>query len=248
MPTLGLRRDDLRSLAVLAGVVALLVLVGVDLTAFRFAGAFGSAALVTSTFGRARQAAIVGVLCVLACVGSGLAHGYLGTSEWWVRTGVATAIAVMAVVSAHVRDQRSSHLARMTVIAEAAQRAVLRATPTSVGGLGLATRYISATRDAHVGGDLYEVAATPFGVRVIVGDVCGKGLGAVQTASAVLGAFRQAAFTEPDIAELAQGLDRAVALEPSEEEFVTVVVAEFADSAVRLVNCGHPAPIGRAHV
>ena len=55
MPTLGLRRDDLRSLAVLAGVVALLVLVGVDLTAFRFAGAFGSAALVTSTFGRARQ-------------------------------------------------------------------------------------------------------------------------------------------------------------------------------------------------
>ena len=99
-----------------------------------------------------------------------------------------------------------------------------------------------STRDAHVGGDLYEVAATPFGVRVIVGDVCGKGLGAVQTASAVLGAFRQAAFTEPDIAELAQGLDRAVALEPSEEEFVTVVVAEFADSAVRLVNCGHPAP------
>ena len=92
----------------------------------------------------------------------------------------------------------------MTVIAETAQRAVLRTMPTAIGSVGLAARYVSATAEALVGGDLYEVAATPYGVRVIVGDVRGKGLEAVQTAAAVLGAFRAAAFTEPDLGALSR--------------------------------------------
>jgi len=41
----------------------------------------------------------------------------------------------------------------MTVIAEVAQRAVLRTLPsTTVGGMDLAARYISAAEDALVGG------------------------------------------------------------------------------------------------
>ncbi|SCF87828.1 hypothetical protein GA0115255_109703, partial [Streptomyces sp. Ncost-T6T-2b] len=36
-----------------------------------------------------------------------------------------------------------------------------------------------AENEAMIGGDLYVVQDTPHGVRVMVGDVRGKGLGAV---------------------------------------------------------------------
>lgn len=236
-------RADLTAPPVVAGLLSLLALMAIDLSAFRFVGAFGAAALVTSVLGRARQAVVLTAAVGAAAAFSGAWHGYLSTSEWLLRAGVALAICVMAVVSAYVRDQRESHLARMTVIADTAQRALLRAAPEAIGSIGLATRYLSATEGAAVGGDLYEVAATPYGVRVIVGDVCGKGLDAVQTAAAVLGAFRQAAFTEPDLAALARSIDQMVAREPADELFVTAIVGEFHDGSVHLVNCGHPSPV-----
>ena len=55
----------------------------------------------------------------------------------------------------------------MTTIAEVAQRALLRPMPGSIGSLRFAARYVSATEGALVGGDLYEVAETPDGVRMI---------------------------------------------------------------------------------
>jgi serine phosphatase RsbU (regulator of sigma subunit) len=130
------------------------------------------------------------------------------------------------------------------VIAETAQRAVLRAIPHEVGSVGFAARYISATREALVGGDLYEVAASPYGVRVIVGDVRGKGLDAVQMAGTVLGAFRRSAFTQPSLTAIATDLDAVVTAVAGEEDFVTAVLAEFHDDhTVTLVNCGHHPPL-----
>jgi hypothetical protein len=48
----------------------------------------------------------------------------------------------------------------------------------------------SAAEQAAVGGDLYEVLDSPWGVRLLVGDVRGKGLDAVRLANRVLGCFR----------------------------------------------------------
>jgi sigma-B regulation protein RsbU (phosphoserine phosphatase) len=135
-------------------------------------------------------------------------------------------------------------LRRLTVVAESAQRAVLRAMPTSVGRIALAARYLSAADDALIGGDLYEVSATPFGVRMIVGDVRGKGLDAVQLAAAVVGAFRQSALAVTDLAAVAVALDEVVHAVSGEEDFVTAVLAEFHDDGtVAFVNCGHHAPM-----
>jgi sigma-B regulation protein RsbU (phosphoserine phosphatase) len=50
--------------------------------------------------------------------------------------------------------------------------------------------YHSAAEQAAVGGDLYEVLDSPWGVRLLVGDVRGKGLDAVRLANRVLGCFR----------------------------------------------------------
>ena len=132
----------------------------------------------------------------------------------------------------------------MTTIAETAQRALLRAMPTSIGSLGFAARYVSATEEALVGGDLYEVADTPNGVRLVMGDVRGKGLDAVQLASTVLAAFRRAARVEPSLSAVAADLDDVVTAVAGDEDFVTVLLAEFhEDLSVTLLNCGHHPPL-----
>ena len=61
-----------------------------------------------------------------------------------------------------------------------------------------------------MGGDLYEVVQSPDGVRLIVGDVRGKGLDAVQMAATVLAAFRRAAVLEVSLTAMAADLDSVV--------------------------------------
>ena len=51
----------------------------------------------------------------------------------------------------------------MTLIAATAQQALLSSLPSAIGGLAMASRYLSATSEALVGGDLCEVAPTPWG-------------------------------------------------------------------------------------
>jgi serine phosphatase RsbU (regulator of sigma subunit) len=206
-------------------------------------GGYAIGAIVTSLFSSARRTAAVGGLALVAMLASFLWNDYPQMREWVVRVCVGIFLAGLATYSAVVRERRELRLQRMTVIAETAQRAVLRATPDSIGSAGFATRYVSASEEASVGGDLYEIAATPFGVRVIVGDVRGKGLPAVQTAASVLGAFRQAAFTEPDPVALAAAIDDVVSRLIDEEEFITAIFAEFRDDTVTLANCGHHPPL-----
>jgi phosphoserine phosphatase RsbU/P len=112
-----------------------------------------------------------------------------------------------------------------------------------MGRVALAVRYLSATEDALVGGDFYDVAVTRDGLRVLVGDVKGKGLEAVQLAALVLGGFRAAA-THPSLVELAAELDRSIRPRLGEEDFVTAVLAQFGrHGQLQLVNCGHPPPL-----
>ena len=152
-------------------------------------GAFGIAAIVASALVSVRQTALVAGAAVLLSGLSALWHHNLGTLEWWVRLIGVIVIGALALVLAEVRVRRERRLRHMTDIAETAQRALLRRMPRSIGSLGFAARYRSATEEAFVGGDLYEVVQTEAGVRVIVGDVRGKGLDAVQLAATVLTGF-----------------------------------------------------------
>jgi sigma-B regulation protein RsbU (phosphoserine phosphatase) len=116
--------------------------------------------------------------------------------------------------------------------------------PTAVGAVGFAARYVSATTDALIGGDLYEVATSPYGVRMVVGDARGKGLDAVQLAATVTGMFRHSAFHRPTLVEVAADLDDIVSAMSGEEDFVTALLAEFhEDGTVLMVNCGHYPPM-----
>ncbi|MEW1780399.1 PP2C family protein-serine/threonine phosphatase [Streptomyces sp. NPDC086777] len=159
--------------------------------------------------------------------------------------------ALGAILAAH-RMRRERTLADVRFVAETAQRVLLRPVPHRIGNLLLESFYLSAAAEARIGGDLFEAVPTAYGVRLLIGDVRGKGLLAVETAAAMLGAFREAAHDEPDLRALVQRVDismtrRADRLGGTElgERFVTAVFAEIPgnERIVRILNCGHPPPL-----
>jgi serine phosphatase RsbU (regulator of sigma subunit) len=142
-----------------------------------------------------------------------------------------------------VRQRQTVKLAEMSKLASVAQQAVLRPIGGQVGSLVIAGRYISATAAADIGGDLYEALDTPFGMRMVIGDVRGKGLDAVRLASTVLGSYRHVAYERDDLLDLVADLDRAVARAVGDEDFVTAVLIEERGGTLTLVHCGHPPPL-----
>jgi sigma-B regulation protein RsbU (phosphoserine phosphatase) len=151
--------------------------------------------------------------------------------------GVAGAFAGLVAV---IRTRREGALIRIT---ERVQRAILRPLPAELGGVAFAAHYQSATTQALVGGDLYDITMTQFGPRFILGDVKGKGLEAVGRCAAVLAVFRELVFGEPDLARLAEQMDARLSRDMDIEDFVTVILAEFGPGSVRIVNCGHHPPV-----
>lgn len=138
-------------------------------------------------------------------------------------------------------DRRMSDLER---VAEVAQLAVLTPVPPVAGPVALSTAYRSASREALIGGDLYAVVERPPGVRIIVGDVRGKGLDAVQLAALVLSVFRETALSRSSLADVATATDRRLVPFLGPEDFVTAVFADIdLDGHVGLVSCGHPPPV-----
>jgi len=156
--------------------------------------------------------------------------------------GIVLATVIAAGVAA-VRQRQAERIAELSRLASVAQQAVLRPLGPKVGTLAVAGRYISASAAADIGGDLYEALDTPYGIRMIIGDVRGKGLDAVRLASIVLGSYRHVAFERADLRAIVADLDRAVARSVGDEDFVTAVLVEERGGTLTIVNCGHPAPL-----
>jgi phosphoserine phosphatase RsbU/P len=190
------------------------------------------------------QTAAAGAYSLALAVVLGVPDGIFGTADHVVLCLVIAVGAGFCTLLAARRNQREQDLARMTRVAEVAQEAILRPIPARIGGVLFAARYLSATHEALIGGDFYDVAASPYGLRVVVGDVKGKGVDAVRLASLVLGGFREAAFLHHDLVEVAVELDRSIGRHLGDEDFVTAVMVEFGPAGgLEVVNCGHPPPL-----
>ncbi|KOV60635.1 PP2C family protein-serine/threonine phosphatase [Streptomyces sp. MMG1121] len=187
-----------------------------------------------------------------ACVG-GLSLLLCTALSWYdemtnLRRGATILVSVLGItvaglVAVSMRRKREAELDSVRSIAEAAQRVLLKPVPRLAGRLRAAVSYTSAVAEARIGGDLYEVVAAPQGVRVIVGDVQGKGLEAVETAALVLGAFREAALDEADLIQAGRRLARSVDRQLDGDKFVTAILAEASAHRVTFLNFGHPAPM-----
>ncbi|MET7379060.1 PP2C family protein-serine/threonine phosphatase [Streptomyces sp. NPDC005526] len=182
-----------------------------------------------------------------------LHHSWAGEQVYSNMLGLFVVSVASVTISNLMRTRRKNELDQIRRIAEAAQLVLLRPVCPRLGPLRAASIYLAAETGAQIGGDLYEAVQTRYGVRMIVGDVRGKGLPAVQAAAAVLGAFRETAHYERDLVEVldhcAAALRRECATSGHDEEyrtecFVTTVVAQVSStSEVELVNRGHPPPL-----
>ncbi|ATL87378.1 PP2C family protein-serine/threonine phosphatase [Streptomyces malaysiensis] len=211
------------------------------------------AAVTMGPFGSAGVALLAAAICGITA-----AHNDAWGSEVVYANLLAlVVVAVASVATSAVRVRRDRELAHIRRIAEVSQNVVLRPLPARMGVVNTASVYMAAERGAQIGGDLYEAMSTRYGVRLIVGDVRGKGLAAVRSAAAVVGAFREAVHYEQDLAEVMRRcaaalgreyelLDRSQFQDPQEleEQFVTVLLAQVSEeSLVHLINRGHPPPL-----
>ncbi|MFF7975967.1 SpoIIE family protein phosphatase [Streptomyces sp. NPDC007905] len=158
-------------------------------------------------------------------------------------------VALLSVFVSFVRSRRDAQLDTERAIGQAVQRAVMPPLPERVGRVGCAGFYRAAQDGTLVGGDFFEVREGPYGVRAVMGDVQGHGLTAVATVVSLLGAFREAVLDQPDLESVASRMDRRLAVDSAgvrhAELFATAVLLEFTVDArtVRVVGCGHPAPV-----
>ena len=161
-----------------------------------------------------------------------------------VRAGVLVAAAVGAPLLALARTRREQRIKDLTRVAEVAQLAVLTPIPPVAGPTRLASAYQSASREALIGGDLYGVVETQHGVRLMIGDVRGKGIDAVRIAAVALAAFREGTHQQRSLIELAHHCDRELRPHLVVEDFVTALFADIDNTGdVELICCGHPAPM-----
>ncbi|WP_190143478.1 PP2C family protein-serine/threonine phosphatase [Streptomyces glebosus] len=164
----------------------------------------------------------------------------------YVATGL---VGVLGVALAAHRRRQERYLVRAHSVAEALMRTLLRPVPHRVGRLLAAGLYRSGEVGTMVGGDLYDLRATPAGERAIIGDVRGKGLQAVRTVADILGSFREAVHEPGDLPAVAARMERRMAREaeelPDDELFVTAALIEYDAAAQRvtIINHGHIEPV-----
>jgi hypothetical protein len=208
----------------------------------RYIGLIVAAPFLAAAFASWRVVLGVGVLATAVGGVFALTGRENGLANATIVVGIGLATAIAAAV-AFIRERQAERIAELSRLASVAQQAVLRPLGPQVGTLAVAGRYISATADADIGGDLYEALDTPYGVRMIIGDVRGKGLDAVRLASIVLGSYRHVAYERADLRAIVADLDRAVARSVGDEDFVTAALVEERGGTLTIVNCGHPAPL-----
>ncbi|MFG2286895.1 PP2C family protein-serine/threonine phosphatase [Streptomyces sp. NPDC048595] len=162
----------------------------------------------------------------------------------------AVLVAVFSLVLCRTRLQREALHARTSLVADTVQRAMLRELPLRAGPVEAYGFYVSAQEGARVGGDIYEAIDTPHGLRLMIGDVQGKGMPAIGAGLEVLASFREAAQYQDSLESVAERMESALTRynarsveQGTDERFVTALLMEMRDTATRprgrVLSCGH---------
>ncbi|CAD5917691.1 PP2C family protein-serine/threonine phosphatase [Streptomyces cyaneofuscatus] len=202
-----------------------------------------------SVFCSLRQTVWVAVWITAVVVGSGLG----GDGTFWdfvFGIGFTVLACALGVAACAARIRHATEMDRLRSAAVALQRQILRPLPVITDQVFAYGIYEPIEEDRFVGGDIYEVVQSPYGTRVIIGDVQGKGIAAIGAGFAAIAAFREAAVREPTLTGVVEALEAAVvrhnafsAQTGEAERFVTALVLGFdEEDRVQAVNCGHLPP------
>lgn len=214
-----------------------------------------AAPAITPSFGGPRTVGLVAALAVIAQTIIAVLRdpGTVISTNHEAQIIALVVVGVALVIFCVLREHRAQELTQVRYVSEAAQRVVLPPLPQQLGPLRVASLYLAAEAEAQIGGDLYAAVRTASGTRLIVGDVRGKGMTAVNDAALLLGAFRSAAHRQANLNELVTYLDQSVCwdlTEPGEsyltgETFITSTILDIPDQGgrVEMASCGHPPPV-----
>ncbi len=182
------------------------------------------------------------IVAVIIAAASGLWNDF--GVQYGVHVVDVALVGALSVLVAAVRARREADLRDSRRIAGVAQEALLPVLPEQVGTVRIATRYRSATRSAQVGGDFFDFVADGGRLRLLLGDVSGKGVGAVTEAARVIRAFRQYGASEDELVAVARRVHDYVTRFWDPERFATALFVEFTSAgSVAIVSAGHPAPL-----
>ncbi|TMK63399.1 MAG: GAF domain-containing protein [Actinobacteria bacterium] len=119
----------------------------------------------------------------------------------------------------------------------------------AIPNVDLATQYNAAGQQNEVGGDFYDVFATPVEGEwiILIGDVSGKGAEAAAVTALARYTVRAAALESSEPSELLQKLNAVLLAQRQGREFCTACIARVVpwEDTVKLRCClaGHPSPI-----
>ena len=132
-------------------------------------------------------------------------------------------------------------------VADALQAGLRPPELPAIPGVEIAAAHQDATGLPGPGGDFYNVYRTPGGWGVAIGDVCGKGDGAVAVTAAARHAIRVAGHWCADPAEVLRMVNEIMLAEEFGGRFVTADAAhlQWRDGVLRVTvgSAGHPLPV-----
>lgn len=199
---------------------------------------------ITAARGTVRNVLAMGGVAVALCLAFAAKADRFGALRMHVALVAIAYVTLAAAYAARSRLRTERRLVDVQEVAKTLEDVLFVPVPPTMGPVRLAASYVSASHATRVGGDLYEAVPSPHGVRLVIADVQGKGLGTVRCAAVVLAAFREAAPELVDLPDVGRRIEGALERRTDGERFVTGLIAQISPVGDLVVlNHGHPAPL-----
>jgi|GEM_PF-5992866 Serine phosphatase RsbU, regulator of sigma subunit len=177
-----------------------------------------------------------------------LLNDLAGTVVLAVRNARALAAAREAVLVREALRREKEEREREQAVSRALTEGLLPDIPARSGDWAFSKRYEAQSREAPVGGDIYDIFPLRQGHwGVVIADVSGKGLDAARRTAFVKHGLRVLAREHHEPARVLERLNDAVTGEGDTSGFVTVVygILSADDGCFRYASAGHETPILR---
>lgn len=141
-------------------------------------------------------------------------------------------------------DDQKRALQQTTRVAETLQSAFLPGRLPVRSDLRFDALYLTAEREALIGGDWYDAFELPDGhIVVSIGDVMGHGISAAVTAARIRQGIFAVALDTPDPATILRKVNRMVGFQENAVATALVAIIDPALTNMRYASAGHPPPI-----
>lgn len=130
-------------------------------------------------------------------------------------------------------------------VAETLQ-AGLVSVPETIPGLEVGCVYEAGPGEGRIGGDFYDVFNVgPDMVAVVIGDVCGKGIGAAAVTAMVRSTVKAYAFEDAEPDRVLRRSDAALGAQLDESQFVTMLygLIDTSTGTFKVASAGHYDPV-----